>query len=41
LALKKELDAKYDDRDDVRIMSLRKEMAIVRDAFQRSLKVRE
>ena len=41
LELKKELDASYDARDDVRIMSLRKEMAIVRDSFQRDLKVSE
>lgn len=41
LELKKELETSYEQRDDVRIMSLRKEMAIVRDAFQRDLKVRE
>lgn len=41
LELKKELEASYEARDDVRIMSLRKEMAIVRDAFQRDIKVRE
>jgi hypothetical protein len=40
-ALKKELETSYEERDDVRIMSLRKELAIVRDAFQRDLKVRE
>lgn len=40
LALKKELETPYDKRDDLRIMSLKKELAIVREAFQRDLKVR-
>jgi hypothetical protein len=41
LELKKELEASYESRDDVRIMSIRKELAIIRDAFQRDLKARE
>lgn len=41
LQLKKELETSYEERDDLRIMSLRKELALVREAFQRDLKVRE
>lgn len=41
LELKKELETSYEQRDDVRVMSLRKELALVREAFQRDLKVRE
>ena len=41
LELKKELETSYEQRDDVRVMSLRKELTLVREAFQRDLKVRE
>ena len=41
LELKKELEASFEARDDVRIMSLRKELAIVREAFIRDIKLKE
>lgn len=40
LELKKELETSFEARDDVRIMSLRRELVIVREAFVRDLKIK-
>lgn len=41
LELKKEFEKPYDQRDDLRYVSLKRELAIVRDAFERDMRLEQ